>query len=100
MITKSEYLKALSIVEKYHKQLNLNVKKVQALDSLVDLSNLVEGDYVVRLGNGSKYLTAGKTYKLTHTHITSSGKWVGHVLDDRGKRTGFKNTGRFKKLSK
>lgn len=30
--TKTEYLKALSIVERYHKYLNLNIKKVEDLD--------------------------------------------------------------------
>tara|TARA_R110000751_G_scaffold15179_5_gene49013 strand:- start:1025 stop:1306 length:282 start_codon:yes stop_codon:yes gene_type:complete len=62
MITRNEYLKALDIVEAYHKQLTIN--KIQRLrEKLPD--DMQRGDYVEYIGGStSKYLTIGKKYRL------------------------------------
>jgi len=63
MITKTEYLKALDIVEKYHLQLRGVINKHKP--PLNDIG-LKRNDYVIYIGGSeSKLLTKGKEYRLT-----------------------------------
>ena len=65
MITKEQYLEALTIVESYHKQLNLAVVRHCGNDS--DISKLKKGDYVRFVKEVKpipKNFTIGKKYKV------------------------------------
>ncbi|MGQ1911697.1 hypothetical protein ACT3CE_18195 [Marinifilum sp. RC60d5] len=81
MITREEYLKALDIVEKYHKQLDIqNVSQVREKLS----PELQKNDFVEYVGGSkSAYLTKGRKYRLTGTPfrnricvINDKGKWM------------------------
>lgn len=65
MITREEYLKALDIVEEYHKQLNLHDTR-QVREKLNP--DLKRNDFVEYIGGSkSAYLTKGNKYRLTGT---------------------------------
>ena len=81
MITREEYLKALDIVEEYHKQLNLqNVRQVREKLS----PELQRNDFVEYIGGSkSTYQTKGNKYRLTGTPFRNricvtndKGKWM------------------------
>jgi hypothetical protein len=80
MITKEQYLNALLIVEEYHSQINIAIKKNKP--SLRDF-NLTRGDIIKYLGGSqSKYLTKGNNYRLTGSPF---GHWV-CIINDKGSR--------------
>jgi len=65
MITKEQYLGALTIVETYHKQLNLAVVRHCGNDN--DISKLNKGDYIrftKEVKPIPKNFTIGKQYKV------------------------------------
>jgi len=65
MIEKEEYLKALEIVEEYHKQLSLQI--VRHCDMDTNLSNVKVGDFikvVKEVRPLPKVLTTGKSYEV------------------------------------
>jgi hypothetical protein len=89
MITREEYLKALDIVEEYHKQLNLsNVRQLREQLS----PDLDRNDYIEYVGGSdSKYLTKGNKYRLTRK--PNRNKIC--IINDGGKRM-FTNARYFK----
>lgn len=91
MIQKEEYLKALEIVEQYHKQLELQI--VRHCEKLPDndISKLKIGEYIkcVKDVKPAKYFTAGKKYLI----IGKNEKAL-QIRHDRGNTywIGFRNT--------
>lgn len=69
-ITREEYIKALDIVEAYHRQIKISVKKIEI------------GATVVFSKSFSKYVTIGKEYVITCVSLydTHFG-----ITDDQGK---------------
>ena len=81
MIKREEYLKALDIVEAYHKQLNLQIVK----RSFSRVKDLQETDFVevVKVDtNTQRSLTVGKKYQILRF---SDGKYRFTIIDDNGK---------------
>jgi len=80
-ITKEDYLKALDIVESYHKQLNKKIKKIR----FNKISDLQENDFVKCISvnwNTQKCLTEGKEYEIKRF---CNDKYYFFIKDDNGK---------------
>ena len=71
MITKEQYLEALTIVEDYHKQLNLAVVRHSLRQE-----DLKAGDTIVFDRVMSKYIEVGKKYKVLYVSQDFE-KWHG-----------------------
>ena len=61
VVTKSEYLKALNIIEVFQSQLNIHKETKRKL-----IDSLGKDDYIEYIGGSrSRYLTKGKKYRMT-----------------------------------
>lgn len=85
MIKREKYLKALDIIEAYHKQLNLQIVKC----SFSKIKDLQETDFVKCMEvdtNTKKYLTVGREYQILRF---SEGKYKFTITDDNGKEKSY-----------
>lgn len=84
MISREEYLKALDIVEAYHKQLNKNIER-----NYKGFNELKIGDYVECVAvhtQNIKCLTKGKKYEVINIYGSDWKATVFYIKDDNGKK--------------
>lgn len=83
MISEKKYLKALRIVEKYHKQIGLIPVK-ENKPTYKRKEGLKVGEFVECIevhGNSVNNLTKGKKYEVVNTN-----QWHFYIISDKGKR--------------
>lgn len=86
VISREEYLNALELIDKYHRQSEVITVKA---DFNKSISNSERGDFVIcKYVNGAnqKCLTKGKTYEIIDFYGWKNSKDNFYIIDDNGKR--------------
>lgn len=85
VISREEYLNALELIDKYHRQSEVITVKP---DFNKSISNSERGDFVIcKYVNGAnkKCLTKGKTYEIIDFYGWKNSKDDFYIIDDNGK---------------